>query len=43
MMVKYWHSFWLGFNEVILEGCICENKRLKIFNKIGYHQSKLNT
>jgi hypothetical protein len=42
MMVKQWHSFWLKFNEAILDGCICEIERSKIFSKIGYHQSKLN-
>lgn len=41
-MGKYWHSFWLGFNETILEDCMCESVRSKIFSKIGYHRSKLN-
>ncbi|CAN7341965.1 hypothetical protein AB4114_27645 [Paenibacillus sp. 2RAB27] len=42
-MDKFWHSFWLRFNEVILDSCICDVERTKIFNKISYHRTKLYT
>lgn len=41
-MVKYWHTFWLRHNEALLEGCLCEIERSRIFDKYGYHERKFN-
>jgi hypothetical protein len=35
-----WHHFWIRFNELLLEGCLCEEEKNRIMNKIVSHKGK---
>jgi hypothetical protein len=37
----FWHNFMLGYNQTILEGCLDEELKEKIRNKIDHHRLKL--
>ncbi|MGF2618006.1 hypothetical protein ACQUWN_20700 [Rossellomorea aquimaris] len=38
---SFWHNFLLGYNKTILEGCLDEEMKVKIKNKIEYHRLKV--
>ncbi|WP_409252167.1 hypothetical protein V1502_19045 [Bacillus sp. SCS-153A] len=37
----FWHNFMLGYNRTLLEGCLDEDLKKKIMNKIDYHRLKV--
>lgn len=41
LLVREWHQLCIGFHEMLWEGCLDEEKRMKIYLKMVYHQNKL--
>lgn len=40
-IVREWHQFSILFQEMLLEGCLDEAKRMEIYLKIIRHKNKL--
>ncbi|MDF2671642.1 MAG: hypothetical protein K0R67_3948 [Paenibacillus sp.] len=39
--MRLWHSFWISYNEALLDSCTCEKERARLSNKISYHRMKV--
>ncbi|MGM0883318.1 MAG: hypothetical protein ACQEXQ_20065 [Bacillota bacterium] len=40
-LVRKWHHLCILFQEMLLDGCLDEAKRMEIYLKIVHHRSKL--
>ncbi|WP_424769282.1 hypothetical protein [Paenibacillus sp. sgz302251] len=40
-IVREWHQLCVVFHELLLDGCLDEEKRMEICLKINYHNNKL--
>jgi hypothetical protein len=41
-IILNWHTFRVHYHELLLDSCLCEKIKAKLYTKIHYHRNKIN-